>query len=548
MALQFPKTTQILRSIWNNSPLFNGLLLLIFFSFGLLGIFNHAMWRDELNGWLIARDSNFPIEFMQNIRYEGHPILWYLCLYFLNQLTSNPVTMQLFHLLLATASIYLFINFSPFSKLQKILFCFGYLPFYEYLLISRNYALGMLFAFIYCSRFGSRKKSYITLALILALMANSNAYSLCISIALCLTLILEYSFQHRFDIKLNASLKNCLLSLSIYLVGVTISVIMLLPPPDSTLQGGAAQWMLQFDTIQLTRTLSRIWNSYILIVLPGDAQPVSLWLFAILSLGLFVFATSSFIKKPVVLFFYLVSSLEILLFTYVKFLGSPRHYGHLYIILIISYWLASYYSPSDLLKQLPIKLSPYWLKIGERWLRFVSRQQMAFLTLILYTQLAAGIFAYSRDVILPYSASRATARYIQSQQLDKMFIAGSEDFAIAPLTAYLNRKIYYLESDSLGSFVLFAKQRETLDEAKILTKVRQIIQQEKQGILLILNHKLETSTTKDLTISFLAQFTHAFIDSEKYYLYLVREGGTRNGILDQSSRVNGEAYGLRRIS
>jgi hypothetical protein len=298
--------------------------------------------------------------------------------------------------------------------------------------------------------------------------------------------------------------------------------------------------MLQFDTIQLTRTLARIWNSYILIILPGDDKPVSLWLFAILSLGLFGFAASSFIKKPVVLFFYLVGTLEILLFTYVKFLGSPRHYGHLYIILIISYWLSSYYSPSDLLKQSPIKLSPYWQKLGNRWMTFVSRQQMAFLTLILYAQLAAGIFSYSRDLILPYSASRATAKYIQNQQLDKLFIAGSEDFAIAPITAYLNRKIYYLESDSLGSFVLFSKQRESLDDAKISDKLSQLIKQEKGEILLILNRKLEISG-KDLTISSLAQFTHAFIHNEKYYLYLVRERGTGNGILNKSSRVNGEA-------
>lgn len=542
MPLQLPKIRQLLPSIWNDPFVFNNLLLLIFFILGLLGILNHAMWRDELNGWLIARDSSFPIEFIQNIRYEGHPLLWYLCLYFLNQLTDNPVAMQLFHLLLATASIYVFINFSPFSKLQKLLFSFGYLPFYEYLLISRNYALGLLLACFYCACFESRKKSYIALSSILALMANSNVYSLAISVALCLSLILEYSFSYKFNVKLNASLKNCLISLAIYFIGLTVATIMLVPPTDSTLQGGATQWMLQFDTVQLTRTLSRIWNSYILIVVPGDAKPVSLWLFAILSLGLFSFAASSFLKKPAVLFFYLFGSLEILLFTYIKFLGSPRHYGHLYIILIMSYWLASYYPPSDLLNPSLIKLSPHWQRLSERWMTFVSRRRLAFLTLILYAQMAAGIFSYSRDLILPYSASRATASYIQNQQLDKMFIAGSEDFTIAPIAAYLNRKIYYLESDRPGSFVLFTKQREELNDPIVLDKLQQIAKKQKQEILLILNRKLEAKK-QDLTISFVAQFTHAFIYNEKYYIYRIREGAAENGILDKSSRVkvNGKA-------
>ena len=504
----------ILHSLWNNSCLLNRLVLFIFFIFGLLGILNHAMWRDELNGWLLARDSNFPLEFIQNIRYEGHPILWYFCLYLLNQLTQNPVAMQLFHLLLATAAIYLFINFSPFSKLHKILFCFGYLPFYEYLLISRNYALGLLFIFVFCTYFQCRKESYVIPAIILALMANSNAYSLCISLGLFLTLILEYVCQKQLDIELKASLKNCLISLGIYLLGITISIMMLMPPSDSTLQGGSAQWMLQFDAVQLTRTLARIWNSYILIVLPGDDQIVSLWLFAILAIGLFLFAVTSFIKKPVVLFFYVISTLEILLFTYVKFLGSPRHYGHLYIILIVSYWLASYYTPSKLLTRLPIQLP-------RRWLNFVSRQQVTFLTIILSAQLVAGIFSYSRDLILPYSASRETAKYIQNQQLDKMFIVGSQDFAIAPIAAYLNRKIYYLESEHMGSFVLFTKDRETIDNDNIRDKLSQIVKPTGTEILLISNHELEIST-KDLRLSPLAKFTHAFIDSEKYYLYLVR--------------------------
>ncbi|MGL5032224.1 MAG: hypothetical protein ACRC6M_00290, partial [Microcystaceae cyanobacterium] len=121
-------------------PHFELLLLGIFFILCLIGVLNHAMWRDELNGWLIAKYSANWGEFWGNIRYEGHPILWYLCLFGLNQITSNPVAMQLFHLGLATSAIALWLYFSPFTRLQKTLFTLGYLPIYEYLLISRNYA------------------------------------------------------------------------------------------------------------------------------------------------------------------------------------------------------------------------------------------------------------------------------------------------------------------------------------------------------------------------------------------------------------------------
>src|SRR4028118_1736800 len=161
------KINQLFKNVSKNENKFVLFFSLIFFFLGLIAILNHSMWRDELNVWLITRDSHSVEELFYNIKYEGHPALWYLCLYLLNQFSSNPVTMQIFHLLISTGLIYIFIRFSPFSKLQKVLFAFGYLPFYEYLVISRNYALGILLIFAFCTLFPTRKKSYLSLSLIL---------------------------------------------------------------------------------------------------------------------------------------------------------------------------------------------------------------------------------------------------------------------------------------------------------------------------------------------------------------------------------------------
>jgi hypothetical protein len=137
------------RILSKDNNVFTTIVTSSFFLLGLFGILNHSMWRDELNVWLIARDSSSLLELFHNIKYEGHPALWYLCLYFLNQFTSNPVAMQFLHLLIATSSIFIFIKYSPFTPLQKLLFSFGYLPFYEYLVISRNYAIGLLLVLLF---------------------------------------------------------------------------------------------------------------------------------------------------------------------------------------------------------------------------------------------------------------------------------------------------------------------------------------------------------------------------------------------------------------
>lgn len=518
MSAKLPKFS--INILAKNAHFFTILVTFSFFCLGLVGILNHAMWRDELNVWLIARDSPSLLELFSNIKYEGHPALWYLCLYLLNQFTANPIAMQIFHLLIATSAVFVFIKYSPFSRLQKVLFCFGYLPFYEYLLISRNYAIGLLLVFAFCAAYPTRNKSYLGLAVILFFLANSNAYCLFIAIALGLTLIIEYSLKTKIHQLLYAQSSNIISSLMIFFLGILSSLAQLIPPTDSTLQGGMSGWTLRFEFKHLVSVVTRIWNSYIVILIPGTSREIDGVIFALVSLALFIFMGTVLIKKPVALFLYIFGTGEILLFTYVKFLGAARHYGHLYIVLIAALWIASYYPKSSLLVELFRNIPSRFQQVLTTWTKFVKTYRNAVLMIILYAQVAGGIVAFSRDLIIPYSASREAARYIQNQQLEQMFIVGSRDANVSPLCGYLNRKIYYPERQGMGSFVLFNSQRRDVDSANVLEQVSQIIKEKQTNVLLILNYELKT-TKPDLNMPLLAKFTKSFIGNEKYYLYKV---------------------------
>ena len=509
---------KINKSIETNPNSFPNLLTIIFFCLGLISIVNHSMWRDEVNVWLITRDSNSLPDLFKNIKYEGHPGLWYICLYLLNKITYNPVIMQAFHVLLATGFVYIFLKYSPFNKTQKILFIFGYFPFSEYLVISRNYAIGILLLFGFCALYPTRKKSYLFLSIILFFLANSNAYCLFISIALGVTLVVEYSFGEKITKSITASRGNALCSLIIFFIGIVTSLMLLIPPADSTLQGGLTRWMLRLDIKHLAKALTRIWNGYILILVPSDRY-LDLVIFALISLFLVAFASTLLIRKPIALFLYLFGTLEIITFTYVKFLGAPRHYGHFYIVLIVCLWISSYYSNSNLLTQSLASLPNKFQKAITLWMKFVKKHRTTFIMVILSTQLIGGVFAFSRDLLIPYSASREAANFIKSQQLDQMFIVGSRDANVSPLCGYLNRKFYYPEKKGIGSFVLFNKQRSDVDHVAVLEQVSELIKSKKH-ILLILNSELTTSNS-DLNVSFLAKFTKSFISNERYYLYQV---------------------------
>lgn len=135
--------------------------ILTFALLGLAAILNHSMWRDELNVWMVARDSHSLSELYTNVITEGHPILWYILLYIVKYIVNAPVAMQLLHWTLGNIVVLLLWRFSPFSTLEKALFTFGYFPFYEYYVISRNYTLVLLLIFIFCAIYNLRGKTYI---------------------------------------------------------------------------------------------------------------------------------------------------------------------------------------------------------------------------------------------------------------------------------------------------------------------------------------------------------------------------------------------------
>ncbi|MGM3305076.1 hypothetical protein ACSQ6I_03670 [Anabaena sp. WFMT] len=498
-----------------NSPWF---IILLFSIIGLIGILNHSMWRDELNPWLIIRDSESLPDLIGNIRYEGHPVLWYFSLALLRNIADTPIMMQLFHLGLAISSVTIFCLYSPFNYRQKFLFSFGYLPFYEYLLISRNYALGMFFIFAFCAAFPSRKKTYIILAILLGLMANSNAYALFISFTLVLTLIVEFCFdiEHRHQYFRQNKKYDLFISVAIIISCFILAINIITPPADSYLHGGLSNgWSVTLDIRHLLKSIGRLFSGYFLII-PTSKRWLDLIVCTLIALSAIALTLLKLSKKPIPLFFYTLGTLEILMFAYLKFAGSGlRHFGHFYLVFIAALWLESYYQESSF-------LSNKFL-IPQQTLRFSNKWYSIIFMATLYMQFFGGIYGFTRDLVIPYSASRETSQYIRKSQLDQEFIVASRDANMAALSGYLNRKFYYPELQNMGSFTLFKTGRKEVDQAEILKQTSSLLNMQKNlnKILLILHQELKINRN-DLKIVPIKNFERAWVDSERYYLYWVQ--------------------------
>jgi hypothetical protein len=274
-------------------------LVLTFFALGLLLIGRHELWQDEWQAWLIARDSATIRDLFNNLRYEGHPGLWHLGLFGLSRLTPQPLAMQVLHLVVATATVYVFLKFSPFTNFQKILFVFGYFPFFEYAAISRNYASGLLLLFLFCAVFPSTlRKKFLVLCGILFLLAQTSVYGLFLVLALGLALVVTAFTDKSFGP--GPSTLELLAGLALMVAGVCLSILQLVPPPDS---GLALGWKFDLDLPHLTNAVATVWEAYVPMPAPQyhfwgtnliSNQPAKFFL----SFGLLACAVLLFLRQP----------------------------------------------------------------------------------------------------------------------------------------------------------------------------------------------------------------------------------------------------------
>lgn len=481
----------------------------IFAIAGLIGTLNHAMWRDEMNVWLIARDSPSFAVLLENIHYDrAHPGLWHLMVALLHGIFGHPMAMQIFHWLLGVGSIVLIWRASPFTQLQKWLFTFGYLPFFEYLLIARNYAIACFLLFTICTVWPFRRYAYWPIALLIGLLANTNIYALLIAIALGLTLALELGFERELALK---RWRDVIASGLLIGVACAVSLYFILPPSDVANQA-LGEYFLSLDIHQLLRTIGRIFAGYYTVV-PNESRSLDLIGCGVIAIVSFSVAALHLSKKPYALAFFLLGNGLMVGFTYIKFMPYfIRHYGNFYLVLIAAIWLAHHYpETAAVTRYLPILETRQ--KSIRQWFR-----RIFLLTLLVH--LVGGVTGFVRDLALPYSASRTAAAYMKAAHLQDVFIVASRDAQMASLSGYLGRPFYYPEREAMGSYTLFFKgERREVAEREVIEQAIALLQEHPQ-ILLVLSREL-AQVPPDLHVEAIRSFTKTYTN-EEYHLYWVR--------------------------
>lgn len=409
----------------------------------------HEVWRDEAQAWLIATASSGPSELFSHLRYEGHPALWYACLWLLGRVTDHPAAMQLFHALLAIATAALLIFASPFRLWQKALLVFGYFFVYEYAAISRSYGMGVLLTFAVCALISRRPRPMIWIGGLLFLLANTSIYGAILSAGIGAGLAVDWLMTGTRERRTAAWRIGVAVLLCAVGVAACYHQVRRYPADEP-------RFNTSFETVQSTgQALGKLlplaravlpihvqsespWGTHYLI--NYQPYPVRFW-FAMAGALLVGAATLVLLPKPALWTTAAVAGGGLLAFTAFVFEGFTRHHGHYFVLVIVVLWLwHQYVTPHK----------PRLLARAEALLNRARPAGTALLAALLCVHVYAGFQAALWDLQHPFSRAAEVAGYLRRHYPEGTLIMGFRDAPASTVAAHLRRPMLYLESQRFG--------------------------------------------------------------------------------------------------
>lgn len=487
-------------AIMNVSSKWSALLITgIYAVLAVYGISFHEPWRDELQAWQIAAASGSIPELINNCRYEGHPMLWHMLLFFVKFIYPQPMAMQVVHVLISITTVWLISKYSPFSIWQKLLLPLGYTLLFEYTLISRCYNTGFLMVVIFCILHQQNKNFTWPKSLVLGLLANTSVYGLTISLFLSVFNLAENRYQ----------IKKHIPQLVLFAVLALVSALQIKPEPDNSYQAGLESFKQgEFYKASLLKIGDAYTNLYNFNIYPlWDLQfnykfsPAAVLLFgAVTVVCMYVFSRLLMGNKPV-LFFYLSATAGIFLLNILAERFPPRQTGHYFIILITALWIA------------------------ELGLKSSKKTASSLFTLLLAVQAMAGLAYYHADRQKPFSNAKQTALFIKQHQLDSLPVSGAIEFTLSPFAALLNKPVYFIERYEAGSFIRWDNKRGRMVDSLNVNNTLSQMTNKGGKVLMIVNTSYKETidhmiSAKQLKAIQIAAFTGSMVYDEDYYLYL----------------------------
>jgi len=401
-------------------------------------IAHHELWSDEIHSWNIAKASVSLFDLIHNTRYEGHPPIWYIILWSISKLTHDVTYIQMPQFIIASLIVFIVLFFSPFPLVIRILIPFGYYFLFEYAVLSRNYAVGILPALCICYILQKDFKGKLLLYYVLLFfMSNTHLLAAILAGSLHLYFLL-------WNIEQNKKTSTIFLHVFAGIVIFLPALYFISPPSDSELN--MHFWIERLNIINQMRIMFQaplraflpipawwnynFWNTEFLLeaqskytVLKFVSPLVFITLLAL------IFYTLKEDKKSLILF--ATNLLLTFIIAGIYPLAYTRYVGFIFLSFIAASWLYCYEQP-------------------------VSQNKNRVLNSLLVIQLIAGVFAVSKDIQLPFSNLYRVNELVKEVPANEKIV--TDYWCLNTLEAYVDKPFYCIELGKEMSFILWDKE------------------------------------------------------------------------------------------
>jgi hypothetical protein len=194
------------------------------------GAIAHEPWWDEAQAWLIARDAPLGDLLLHEVRYEGHPPLWYLILAIPAKLGLPYWWLKVAGFFGGAASAFLLLfGFPRLPVYIRILAPFTLFVAYQYTIVARSYVLILPLLLLIARLYGKRHEHPGRFALLLILLSHVSVHAFAIACGLFGLFLLE---QLRRDGG-SARRKALLGAAGAFVLNAIALVFLLWPPSDN---------------------------------------------------------------------------------------------------------------------------------------------------------------------------------------------------------------------------------------------------------------------------------------------------------------------------
>lgn len=396
----------------------------------------HESWRDEAQAWLIARDLNI-IDIFVQMKYEGHPVIWYLILAPFAKLGLPYIFVKIVSWLICNIAVWLILKKAPLNLILKILFIFSMPMIYLYPSISRSYCLIPLAITIVAIYFGQRHEKPIQYILSILFLANTHVIMYGMVGILLLLFYIEELIQNR---KTNSKeqKKKVYISLIVIIVGLILTLIPILISMTTN-----TDVSLTSNTSIFEDTKLKMENAYEKIMTGcfGENELI-LKIVAIALIILLCYEIRYHFKNALIII--CTEGLQFLIYTYV-YMGSEQRVSTLILLMMFIFWIQN----DKKEKTVNMDKNEKELVNNQKYLKRQKRKEQLInlaeyiLVFVLIINIANGMDAVNKEIKTTYSSSYETSEWIKNNlEDDSIFICTNMPLSSA-IIPYIGKDVFW---------------------------------------------------------------------------------------------------------